>query len=168
MKTVCSLGIVALLAGSLLSVEGQCREARTAAQKILVVPGCAFTTANNTVGFTNTGGNFFITSGGPQYVRAPVYLTGGTVKQIVMTCMDNDATWDVRCWFHETSIDYSTSSPLAEVASTGASSQWRSFTTATKLKLNTAKYFYMLNVRINQAANGSSAIGQIRIHYTDK
>ncbi len=144
-------------------------DAKPKEQKILNVPGAAFVMETNAVSFYNSGGNLFITGGGPQYIRAPISLPGGvTIKKIVLVCKDNDAVWDIRCWLHRISNDFTTNGAIAEVASTGASPSWQSFTAAINAKLDNANYVYLLNVRMNEAADGSTAISHVKIYYTEK
>lgn len=148
---------------------GSPAEAKPKAQKILNVPAAAFVMESNAVSFYNSGGNLFVTGGGPQYIRAPISLPGGvTIKKIVMVCKDNDAVWDIRCWLHRISNDFTTNSAIAEVASTGASPSWQSFTATMSAALDNANYVYILNVRMNEAADGSTAISHVKIYYTEK
>ncbi|MBI2837608.1 MAG: hypothetical protein HYX75_04800 [Acidobacteria bacterium] len=51
---------------------------------------------------------------------------------------------------------------------TGASPSWQSFTAAINAKFDNANYVYLFNVRMNEAADGSTAIIHVKIYYTEK
>lgn len=157
---------IVLLALALLPTPGA--QAKPKKAKVMNVPAASFVMETNTVGYFNSGGTLYITSGGPQYLRAPISLPSGVkVTKIVLVCRDNDAVWDIRCWLHRMSNDFTTNGPIAEVASSSASASWRSFTASTSLTLDTANYLYILNIRMNEAADGSSALSHVKIYYTE-
>lgn len=139
--------------------------------KVINIPACAFLPPDIDTDYYADGARFYIRGGGAKYIRAPLILPNGAkITKVVLVCKDDDPQGDVRLWVHRVSNDQTESQAIGNVASSGASEEWRTFETTSfeDDTVDNINYCTFINVRLLESPDQLLVLGHVKVYYKGK